>query len=146
MTPRFLFPARRVTENPSVWIRHLNYFFHTALLTIYLQYTEFHMLSCYPIALTWNILETWKPACLTFWVQNSPRGCYRRGGDSPCPHWTPGDAPYGRAFLSERYGQHEKQKILTLTAWKPVDRDPVRCLLRGRQGRANARCNEGGWM
>lgn len=48
MTPRFLFPARMVTKNPSVWIRDLNDFFHRATFTIYLQYTEFHTPSCYP--------------------------------------------------------------------------------------------------
>lgn len=64
-------PLRRVTENPSVWIRHLNYFFHRALFTIHLQYNDFHMLSCYPVTLSWNTLETWKPACPTFQVQNS---------------------------------------------------------------------------
>lgn len=78
MTPRFLFPARTVTKNPSVWIRHLNYFLHRASFTIYLQYTEFHVLSCYPVTLTWNILETWKPA----WLYGFRTGCYRRSEDS----------------------------------------------------------------
>lgn len=77
MTQRFLFPARTVTKNPSVWIRHLNYFLHRASFTIYLQYTEFHVLSCY-LTLTWNILETWKPA----WLYGFRTGCYRRSEDS----------------------------------------------------------------
>lgn len=135
MTPRFLFPARRVTENPSVWIRHLNYSFHRASLTIYLQYAEFHTLSCYPVTLTWNTLENWKLVRLTFWVQNSPWGCYRRSGDSACPPRTPGDAPYGSAFLSEGYGQREKQKALMLTAWRTAGCYPAPlCLLWGQAG------------
>lgn len=78
MTPRFLLPARMVAKNPSVWIRHLNYFFHTASFAIYLQHTEFHVLSCYPVTLTWNILETWKSA----WLYGFRTGCYRRNEDS----------------------------------------------------------------
>lgn len=75
MTLRFLFPARMVTKNPSVWIRHLNYFFCRAPFAIYLQYTEFHLLSCNPVTLTWNILETWKSA----WLYGIRTGCYRSG-------------------------------------------------------------------
>lgn len=69
MTPRFLFPARVVTKNPSVWIRHLNYFFHRASFTIYLQYTKFHTLSW--LSSHPNLEYSGDLAVsMTLWVQN----------------------------------------------------------------------------
>ena len=140
MTPRFLFPATRVTENPSVRTRCLNYFFHRASHLSPVHWIS--QLSHYPITLTWNILETWTAACLTFGGQSSPRGCPRRSRGSPRPRRTPGDAPHGSAFPSQCHGQHQEQG-LTLTARGTVDCHPTHVCSGDRQGRANAPVSKG---
>lgn len=85
MTFWFFFPAKRVTENPSMWVRYLNYFFHRALLTIYLQLTELHVPPCYPINPAWNNLETGSHFVLFSGFRTAHRAVASRAG---CPPWT----------------------------------------------------------
>lgn len=130
-TPRFFFSARRVTETPSSWRQHQNYFFRRVLfpnLSLAHWILGALMLSSHPNPEYFGDLE----ANLSYFLSSEqPMGSAFTGHQ---------EMQHGSTSLSERYGQRENQKVPTLTA-----RRTASCS-RGRQGRPDAPCNEGGWV